>query len=126
MPNMQTINLMGHLGKDAEVKTSKAGRPYTQFSIAANHRDRDGDDVTTWYNITTFGKAGEICGEWRKGNAVYLSGDLKPRTYEKSDGTTGTSLDVIATTVKNLTPRDKGDSPTSSRSSSSAVDDLPF
>ena len=100
--------VIGNLGKDPEIKFAQDGTPSCRFSVAASHRGkRDGaDKPPTWVNVTMFGKMSELCGtSLKKGQRVYLSGDLELRSYEDDKGK-GQSLDMIARDFEFLTPKD--------------------
>jgi len=132
MPNLIEVSLMGHLGKDPETRTSERGTTYTTFSMAANYKNQ-GEDITTWFNVTCFGHSSNFVNNYlKKGSAVYVSGELQPRTYSKKDGTNGTSLDVKAMIVKGVggggqdsRSRSNGDS-RANQQEKKMVDDLPF
>ena len=52
------VTLIGNLGKDIEIKTTKNGRQYARFSIATNenYKSSNGDKVTDtqWHNIVAW------------------------------------------------------------------------
>jgi single-strand DNA-binding protein len=133
MPNLNKIMLMGHMGKDAELQYLASGSPIMKFSLAVSENRKKGDkweSETEWFNVTQFGDQAERASEYlRKGNAVYVEGKLKTRTWDKNDGTKGYMTEVIADKVFSLEKREK-DGQTYIRKSTSAeeveVDDLPF
>ena len=43
---MRTVFLTGNLGKDAELKTGKSGKPYLSFSVGSTERKYDGTKET--------------------------------------------------------------------------------
>lgn len=92
---METIQIIGMVGKDPLLETSKAGSKYTSFSLATNRKDRDGAKLTTWYNCTAFGKSAEILSQYvRKGSKLYITGDLVSSIGSGRDGKTYLNLDV--------------------------------
>ena len=133
MPNLNKIMLMGHMGKDAELQYLASGSPIMKFSLAVSENRKKGDkweSETEWFNVTQFGDQAERASEYlRKGNAVYVEGKLKTRTWDKNDGTKGYMTEVIADKVFSLEKREK-DGQTYTRKSTPAeeteVDDLPF
>jgi single-strand DNA-binding protein len=66
----------GKCGQDAELKTSKAGKPWLSFSVAA---DDDGErEATTWVRVVVFGEmATQLHPALRKGAEVYVEGKLR-------------------------------------------------
>jgi len=101
--------LIGHLGRDPEVRYTPDGLAIANFSVAVTEKVK-GEDRTEWLRITAFGKLGEICGQYlSKGKQVYVEGRLQSREYTDKDGNKRFSMDVIANTVQMLGT--KGDAP---------------
>jgi single-strand DNA-binding protein len=98
MAGVNKVILVGHLGKDPEVRTfensfdpSKPNK-VAKFSLATTEtfKNKDGQktDQTEWHNIVLRRGLAEIAEKYlRKGQLVYLEGKIKTRTYEK-DGQT--------------------------------------
>ncbi len=111
------IILIGNLGRDPEMRYTPSGQPVTSFNVATNRRytDSSGQQVkeTIWFRVTTWGKLAETCNQYlKKGRMVLVEGRLSPdlntggpRVFKRHDGTTGASFEVIANTVKFLSPR---------------------
>jgi single-strand DNA-binding protein len=85
--SLNKVQLIGHLGKDPEVKFMQSGQAMAKFSLATNRTwEKDGQksEKTEWHNIVIFGKLAEVAGQWlSKGKQVYLEGRLETRNYEK-------------------------------------------
>lgn len=80
-------NLSGNVGRDAELKTSKAGTQYADFSLAVNSKGEGGEDETMWVKVYMYGKNAERAVNFcKKGANVYVTGPLKKRKYTKRDG----------------------------------------
>lgn len=94
--NFASITLGGHLGRDPEIKYSQSGTAITSFSIATNRKDGQGNETTTWWRCTCFGKRGEFIGQYfKKGDPILVQGEPSLREYTVKDGTPKTSGDVI-------------------------------
>ena len=83
--------LIGHLGKDPELKYTTSGKAVTTFSLATSEKwsDKDGNkqEATTWHNIVVWGKTAEVMKEYlTKGKEVYLEGSIVNRSYDDKDG----------------------------------------
>jgi single-strand DNA-binding protein len=112
-----TIILVGNLGKDPEMRYTPSGQAVTSFSVATNrsYTPNNGQTVkeTVWFKVNVWGKQAESCNNYlRKGNKVLIEGRLQadpntggPRTFTRGDGTTGTNFEVVASTVRFLTPK---------------------
>lgn len=92
MKNLRnSVQLIGRLGKDPEMKTTTSGKTLVTFSLATSdsYRNAQGDKVedTQWHNIVAWGRTAEIAGEYlKKGQEVALEGKLIHRTYETNSG----------------------------------------
>lgn len=85
--SVNKVILVGHLGKDPEVKYTPSGTPVAKFTLATNERfkDKDGNwqDRTEWHNITAWQRTAEIVGEYcKKGSQVYIEGRLRTDSWE--------------------------------------------
>ena len=79
---MNEITILGNLGNDPEINTSKAGNEYARVSVATNRRwkDRDGEqqEQTTWHKVTIFGQWNvDTIRQARKGSRVYVRGRMQ-------------------------------------------------
>jgi single-strand DNA-binding protein len=86
MSSVNKVILVGHLGKDPEVKQLENGTKVATFPLATSESyTKDGNRVenTEWHNITMWNGAAEIAGKYlTKGKLVYLEGKLRTRSYE--------------------------------------------
>jgi Single-stranded DNA-binding protein len=98
---MNSVNAIGNICRDVEVKTSKAGKSYSVNSLAV--RDYNGE--TTYIPFKVFGKAAEIFARCRKGQKIGISGILKSGTFEKN-GKKEYSLDVIANDIQFMSQKE--------------------
>lgn len=98
--------VVGRLGRDAEIKTSASGTTYAKFSVATDHGYGD-KKVTTWVEVTVFGKSAEFAGKLAKGDQVAVSGKTYLRTWEK-DGVKGAAVSLETNDVQKIYT-DKGD-----------------
>jgi single-strand DNA-binding protein len=85
--DLNRVTLMGHLGADATQKSPTA--PVT-FSLATTSRwnDNSGDrqSRTEWHNIVVFNNLGKYAVKLKKGDRVYVEGELRTSKYEKTIG----------------------------------------
>jgi len=137
------IIVIGHLGKDPEMRYTPNGQAVTSFSVASSRRYTtsagEQREETEWFNVSAWGKLGETCNQYlAKGRQVYVEGRLSSRTYEGRDGQTRVALDISLTDVQFLggrggdgatasAPQEAGtDAPPDDGGDFDAVDDLPF
>ena len=92
MKNLRnSVQLIGRLGQDPELRTLTSGKKLTTFSLATSdyYKNANGDRVenTQWHNIVAWGKVGEIAAEYLvKGEEVALEGKLTHRSFENQNG----------------------------------------
>lgn len=93
---MNIITLTGNLGKENELKELQSGTTVLNNTIGVRSNSKvNGEYVTSWFNISIFGKGAEIFNQYtQKGSKVFLSGEVRVRNYQKSDGSTGVSVDL--------------------------------
>ncbi len=91
MKNLRnSVNLIGRLGKDPEVKTFGKSQK-ASFSIATSdsYKNQKGEKVedTQWHNIVIWGKLADVAGKYlKKGSEVAVEGKLIHRVYETDKG----------------------------------------
>jgi single-strand DNA-binding protein len=92
MTNLKnSVKLIGHLGKDPEVKTFESGKKKATFTMATtdSYRNQKGENVqeTQWHNVVMWGKLADEAGQsLKKGSEVTIEGKLMHRVYETKTG----------------------------------------
>ncbi len=86
-----SVNLIGNLGMDPEVKTLEGGKIFARFSVATTsyYKNSKGDKIkeAQWHNVVAWGKTAEIAEKYlKKGSKVAIEGRLNNRQYETSSG----------------------------------------
>lgn len=86
------VQLIGHVGKDPELKETQNGKTVCRFSVATNDSYvQNGSRVvnTEWHNVVVWGKIAESVSKIvKKGQELALEGKLSTRTYQDKDGNT--------------------------------------
>jgi single-strand DNA-binding protein len=91
----------GKCGQDAELKTSKSGKPWLSVSVAVDMEASE--EATTWVRVAVFGQlATELHPELKKGTEVYCEGRLKLDSWTGRDGRDRSGLSVAASRVEVL------------------------
>jgi single-strand DNA-binding protein len=85
-----SVQLIGRLGKDPEVKMF-GEKKKASFSIATtdSYKNAKGEKVedTQWHNIVIWGGLATVAEKYlKKGNEVAIEGKLVHRVYETSEG----------------------------------------
>jgi len=100
MPSYQKMIVVGHLGRDPEVRYIQSGTAVCNFSVAVTDKYKD-KETTTWFAVTVWGKLAESCGEYlKKGRLVLIEGKVDLETYDAKDGTKRSQLRLTASNVR--------------------------
>jgi len=87
MPNRNVHEVMGHIGREPELKYTSSGDPVCFLSVATSNDYKQGDEWIRkdpeWHNIVFFGELTElVVKEFRKGDAIMVRGKHKTRIEE--------------------------------------------
>ena len=91
MLNMNRVTLLGHAGRDPEIRTMKSGEKTATFSLATTDkwRRKDGGtgEATEWHRIVVFGAAVAAVEKLvRKGAALLIEGRITSHEYQDKKG----------------------------------------
>ena len=98
---LNKVMIIGHLGRDPELRYTPSGRPVTSFSVATTRTwtSSDGErrEETEWFNVVAWGNLAEICKtHLSKGQQVYIEGRLQTRGWEDESGTRHYRTELVA------------------------------
>lgn len=101
---MNTVQILGNLARDPEVRYTQSGRAVATFTVAATNTYIDSTtnetkEQTAFINCVAWGKLGEAVGNYRKGNRLFVEGRIQTRSYEDSNGQKKYVTEVIASFV---------------------------
>lgn len=100
---MNTVQIMGNLARDPEVRYTQSGKAVATFTVAASNTFVDSNnetkEQTAFINCVAWGKLAESIGNLRKGNRVFAEGRLQTRSYETTDGQKRYVTEVVANFV---------------------------
>ena len=79
--------LLGHVGKDPEIRSTNGGSIVASFSLATADRQKDAQgnwqDKTEWHNLVAFNRTAEIVRDYvRKGSQLLIEGKIQTRTWD--------------------------------------------
>ena len=122
MSSLNKVMLIGHLGKDPEVRYTPDGTPVATFSLATseNWTDKSGtrQERTEWHTVVVWRKLAEICKRYlTKGRQVYIEGRIQSREWNDKEGNKRRTTEIIATQMVMLGSRQQGASSGSSEDS---------
>lgn len=113
MSTYQKVLILGHVGRDPEIRHVASGGEVALFSVATSRpvKAQDGSfkEATEWHRVVAFGKVASFVGTYaKKGHLLFIEGRLQTRSWEK-DGQKHYSTEVVAEVVKSFTSRAKSE-----------------
>ena len=94
------MSCTGACGKDAEIRHAPSGALVLSVTVANNIGFGDRQQ-TLWIRVNIWGKRaeGQLKNHLKKGQLVFISGELSQSEYKAMDGTTKTSLELNVTII---------------------------
>jgi len=132
---LNKVMIIGHLGRDPEMRYTPSGRPVTTFTVATsrswNTVDGERHTETEWFNVVAWGNLAEICKQYlTKGQQVYIEGRLQTRRWDDKEGNKHSSVEIVANEMMMLGDRrDSNHQPNEQETpedSSAGEDEFPF
>jgi single-strand DNA-binding protein len=100
MSGINKVILVGHLGKDPEVRQLEGGVAVASFPLATSETfNKDGRKVeqTEWHNIVMWRGLADVAAKFlQKGKLVYIEGKLRTRSFEDKEGIKKYTTEVVA------------------------------
>ena len=97
------------VGRDAEVRYIQSGAAILTVTVANNVGFGD-KQKTNWIRVNVWGKRaeGQLKDYLKKGQQVFVSGELTVNEYQAKDGTTKSNLELNATIVDLIGSKKEG------------------
>lgn len=104
---MNTVNLIGRLTKDNEMKITNSGKAVVSFTLAVNRRGaKEGEQQADFINCVAWGKVAENMSVYTgKGSLIAVTGKINTRNYENQNGQKVYVTEVLANGVTFLSKR---------------------
>jgi len=100
MSGINKVILVGHLGKDPEVRHLDGGVTVASFPLATSETyNKDGKRVeqTEWHNIVLWRGLAEVASKYlQKGKLVYIEGKLRTRSFEDKEKVKKYVTEIVA------------------------------
>ena len=134
---LNKVMLIGHLGKDPDVRTLDSGTKVCQFPLATTEKGytlQTGTQVpdrTEWHNIVLWKGLAEVAGKYlHKGDKVFIEGKIRSRSYEDNSKVKRYITEIFADNMEILSTTSKSDSQNNVSEAplpaGTPSDDLPF
>ena len=96
---MNTVIIVGRVGKDSEIKDYESGRSRTTFSLAVNRWDsKIASEVTDWFNCEVWDITNDLSSSGKKsrarlayeyikkGRLISVEGRIRANTWQDQSG----------------------------------------
>jgi len=115
VPSLSVITVQGHLGRDAEVKTTPSGKTVTEFTMAVTVKEKDAtgqlQPFPNWYLVSYWQTLPEfLTRALVKGAFVTVIGRFQARVWKTQEGAERTSLDIRADYITTSTDKSRDES----------------
>ena len=100
MLNMNRATLLGHAGRDPEIRDLQNGGRAATFTLATTEKwtDREGNpaEATEWHRVVVYGPAVKaVEAMLKKGDPVLVEGRIATRTFGDREGNERTVTEVV-------------------------------
>jgi len=104
---MNSINIVGRITKDPEVKTTTNGKEYCNFQLAVKRSySKRGEQDVDFFNCIAWGGSALFLGNYiKKGQQLSISGSLQNNSYKDKKGNQVTVAIIQCREVQNLSPK---------------------
>lgn len=106
MPNRNLHEVMGHLGKDPELRMTPTGKQVCRLNIATSNgfMDKDSqkwvDKGADWHNVIIWDALAEkVAREFAKGDAIMIRGKSRTREYQDKNGAKKRITEITANEI---------------------------
>lgn len=116
--SVNKVILLGHVGKDPDVRQLESGVKVATFSLATTEKGytlQNGTQVpdrTEWHNIVMWRGLAETAEKYvKKGNKLYIEGKIRSRTYEDQNKVNRIIVEIFVDSMELLGEKPKQQAP---------------
>jgi single-strand DNA-binding protein len=112
MASVNKVIIVGHLGRDPEMRIFPSGDQVANVTIATTDKWKDKQsgemrEAVEWHRVVFNGRLAEIAGQYlRKGSQVYVEGSLRTRKWTDQSGIEKYSTEIRADQMQMLGKRE--------------------
>lgn len=104
MASLNSVHIIGRLGKDPELRTTQSGASICNMTVATDESWTDASgqrhQATEWHRVVVFQRTAENCANFlRKGSQVYVEGSLTTREWQDQQGQKRSTTEIKAQRV---------------------------
>lgn len=114
---MNSVQLLGNLARDPEIRFTKTGRAVAMFTVACTRTyipagSTEQRELTDFIPCVAWGNLAENCGNsLSKGSRVFVQGRISVRSYETPDGQKRYRTEVVCDLVAQALGADHAQAP---------------
>lgn len=99
---MNSVQLVGRLTRDPEIRQTQQGMAHARFTLACDRKiKREGEKSADFISCVAFGKTAEFIEKYfKKGMRMGLQGRIQTASYTNQQGNTIYTTDVITENVE--------------------------
>lgn len=106
-----SVQLIGNLGADPNIKKLDSGQVVANFSLATSsqYKDKAGNKqiITQWHNLVAWGNTATLIEKYlKKGDKVAITGSLSYSSYEDKENIKRYKTEIVVSEFLSLTPKD--------------------
>ena len=120
MSSVNKVILVGHLGKDPELRYLEGNVSVASFPLATSETyNKDGKKIeqTEWHNIVMWRGLADVAAKYlSKGRLVYIEGKLRTRSYEDKEGIRRYTTEIVAESFNILGRKSDFENPNANQS----------
>ena len=108
MSSVNKVILLGHLGRDPELRYTSGGEAVVNLALATSEQWKDRvtnekREATEWHRVGIFGKPAEIAAQYlKKGSQVFVEGKIRSKKYIDKTGAERVAFEIISDSFKML------------------------
>ncbi len=105
---LNSVQLIGRLVADPELRYTQKGAPVCRFRIATTRRYKNKEtgetqEETLFINVVAWRRQAELANEYlKKGSAILLEGRLRSNQWETNQGDKRSSIEIVARRIQFL------------------------
>jgi len=105
---LNSVQLIGRLVADPELRYTQKGAPVCDFRIASSRRYKNREtgeqqEETLFINVVAWRRQAELANDFlKKGSAVLIEGRLRSRQWESAQGEKRSAIEVVARRIQFL------------------------
>lgn len=111
--SLNSVQLIGNLTRDPELRYTPSGTAVATVGIATNRswtqENGEKKEEVEYHRVVAWGKLGEICAQLlTKGSKVYVHGRLSTRSWTGSDGVQKSTTEIVIDDMMALSSKKEG------------------